>query len=74
MDDEEAEEAFDRITPVAVARLTLKCFVLPELSREGVSGHARDILLGGWPHCSPCSGSASTAEFLERLTGLEWPL
>ena len=74
MDDDEMEEVFDRITPVACARLTLKCFVLPELSREGVSGHARDILLGGWPHCSPCCGSASTAEFLERLTGLEWPL
>ena len=74
MDDDEMEEIFDRITPVACARLTLKCFVLPEFSREGVSGHARDILLGGWRHCSPCCGSASTAEFLERLTGLDWPL
>ena len=73
MDDDQMEEVLERITPSACARLTLKCFVLPEFSRGGVSGHARDILLYGWPYCSPCAGSASTAEFLERLTGLEWP-
>lgn len=73
MDDAQKEEVLERITESACARLTLKCFVLPEFSRGGVSGHARDLLLYGWPSCSPCAGSASTAEFLERLTGLEWP-
>ena len=71
--EEGIHEVFECITASACARLTLECFVLPELARGGVSGHPRDILLGGWPNCHPCSGSGSTAEFMERLTGLEWP-
>ena len=75
-DEEQMEEAFDCINPFLCARLALKSFVLPEFNQSGVSGHARDILLGGWPKClagHPCSGTVSFAEFLRRLTGFPWP-
>ena len=73
LDDDEIEEVLERITPSECAHLTLKCFVLPELARGGVSGHPRDILLGGWPNCDPCSRSArSTTKFLCFVTGIAW--
>ena len=71
LDDEEAEDAVYSCIPSMVALVTVEHFAIKEFMRGGMSGHARDLLVGGWTFCDPRTGSSSTEAFMHHVTGCE---